>query len=232
MAEYCWSTGRRLAPAVYRTGERQYRFWSLGGWTESDSEGLKGHELLLDVLDIVCRQDPKVWGVLAGGTFAGDRGYERALRRRAARLGGGRILMPGPVPATAVPDAWRAFDCVLHLPLSENCGGVVEPLAAGVPVVAAAVGGLPEVVLDGRTGRLVRKRDAETIASTVADVLAEPETHRALASLGSRLVREMFDVARTAAEVKQIYEHVVTRNTTCPEAFDPERSLAGLNRAR
>ncbi len=189
-------------------------------------EGLKGHELLLEVLDRVCRRHEDVWGVLAGGTFGGGTGYERSLKRRATRLGGGRILMPGPVSAGAVGEAWRAFDCVVHLPRSENCGGVVEPLAAGVPVVAAAVGGIPEVIVEGVTGRLVRGRDPVDIARVVEEMLEAPAPHRAMAARGAQLVRTMFDVTRTAREVGDIYRAVVEPGAARPEDFSPTEFLA------
>lgn len=189
-------------------------------------EGLKGHELLLAVLDRVCREHPDVHGVLAGGTFAGSAGYERRLRDRAARLGGGRIAMPGPIEAAAVPAAWRAFDCVLHLPRSENCGGVVEPLLAGVPVVAAAVGGLPEVVEEGVTGRLLPSRDAAAAARVVGEVLAEPERHRELAARGAARAREMFDVRRTAGEILAVYRHVLDPAQPRPAPYAPARGDA------
>jgi len=192
------------------------------------TEGLKGHRRLLEVLDLVCRQQRDVWGVLAGGTFAGSRTYEHALRRRAAKLGGGRILMPGPLPAPQVADAWRAFDCAVHLPLSENCGGVVEPLAAEVPIVAAAVGGIPEVVIDRMTGRLVKSRKAHEVAKVIGEVLEEVTAHRRMAARGAGLVRTMFDVERTAMEIRDVYAHIVESGRSRPSEFDPAEYLADV----
>src|SRR5579862_630893 len=68
---------------------------------------------------------------------------------------GGRILMPGELPFADVQQCWADFDCAIHVPVSENCGGVVEPLLAGVPTIAGDVGGLPEVVMHGVTGIMV-----------------------------------------------------------------------------
>ena len=60
--------------------------------------------------------------------------------------------MPGKFNADEVAQSWPDYDCAVHVPLSENCGGVVEPLLAGVPTIAGNVGGLPEVVHHHRTG--------------------------------------------------------------------------------
>ena len=68
------------------------------------------------------------------------------------------------------------FDRAVHVPRSENCGGVVEPFSAGVPVIAAAVGGLPEVVIDNVTGRIVRDRSPKVLAQNISQILATQAT--------------------------------------------------------
>src|ERR1019366_4599623 len=142
-----------------------------------------------------------VIGILAGGPWGKAARYQDRLRRLAERVGKGRILMPGYWSFSEVQEYWPDFDCAMHVPISENCGGVVEPLVAGVPTIAGDVGGLPEVVINGVTGILVPKRNPEALAGAVLKVLADPERYRAMARLGGELVGEMFDVRRTAGEV-------------------------------
>lgn len=185
--------------------------------------GLKGHEELIDALAIVTARDQNVYGVLVGNTLPGyGDSYERTLRKRALQAGGGRILMPGYFSPDEVRQSWPDFDCAVHVPHSENCGGVVEPLSAAVPVIAAAVGGLPEVVIDNVTGKLVSDRRPEALAQSIAQVLADPEHWRKLSTRGRRLVERMFDVNRTSGEVLSIYKHIAT-GTPRPEPFDSER---------
>lgn len=62
------------------------------------------------------------------------------------------------------------------------CGAAVEAQALGVPVIATAVGGLPEVVLDGVTGVLVQDDDDVAMAAALASLLADPSRHAALAA--------------------------------------------------
>ncbi len=188
--------------------------------------GLKGHEILIEAIALARRARPQVVGLLAGGTFGRDTGYEARLRALAAAAGDGAIHMPGVLPPAEAAAAWTELDCALHAPLSENCGGVVEPLLAGVPVVAARVGGLPEVIADGRTGRLVPPRDPRSLAEALIEVVDDPARHRALAASGRRLVRAMFDVGRTAREVREIYDCVLDPDRPRPRPFDPARFLA------
>jgi glycosyltransferase involved in cell wall biosynthesis len=182
--------------------------------------GLKAHEHLIDALSLVTSRRPDVTGVLLGGTWGNRRGYEERLRARAKAGGQGRILMPGFVPHAEIQRVWADFDCAIHVPLSENCGGVVEPLAAGVPTIAGRVGGLPEVVMDGLTGCTVPIRNPALLANAILEVLAKESHYRRLAENGRRLVETMFDVRRTAAEVHAIYHHLLDRSSPPPAEFD------------
>lgn len=189
-------------------------------WYLGQRVGLKAHEDVIDALGLVVRRRPDVTGVLIGGTFAGSQWYERRLRARASAVGNGRILMTGYLPQEEIRGAWPDFDVAVHVPTSENCGGVVEPLLAGVPTIAGRVGGLPEVVIDGLTGKLVGIRDPEELAQAVLDVLDDQEHHRELARVGRRLVGTMFDVKRTAREVFEIYRHILDAGYPRPLEFD------------
>jgi glycosyltransferase involved in cell wall biosynthesis len=182
--------------------------------------GLKAHEDLIDALGLVIQQRPDVVGVLVGGTWGSSQWYEKRLRARAQAVGRGRIKMPGYLPRLDIRRIWADFDCAIHVPLSENCGGVVEPLLAGVPTIAGRVGGLPEVVMDGLTGRTVPIRDPAALASAILEVLADTPAFRTLASNGRQLVETMFDIRRTAAEVYGFYRHLLDRSIARAPEFD------------
>jgi glycosyltransferase involved in cell wall biosynthesis len=125
---------------------------------------------------------------------------------------------------------WPDFDVAVHVPTSENCGGVIEPMLAGVPTIAGRVGGLPEVVIDGLTGKLVGIRDPHELARAVLNVLDDQEHYRGLARVGRNLVGTMFGVQRTAREVFEIYGHILDTSYPQPPEFDSMaylRDLAG-----
>jgi glycosyltransferase involved in cell wall biosynthesis len=183
--------------------------------------GLKGHESLIDALAIVTRSRPDVTGALVGGAWNGATRYESRLRSRAFRAAGDRVKMPGPVEGAFAAAAWADFDCVIHTPTSENCGGVIEPLLAGVPTIASTVGGLPEVIIDGITGYAVPPRNAQALAGRVLHVLENPREARGLAAAGRGLVRTMFDVRRTAREIYEVYEHLSIPGRSRPAGFEP-----------
>jgi glycosyltransferase involved in cell wall biosynthesis len=95
----------------------------------------------------------------------------------------------------------------------------VEALAAGRPVVASDVGGIPEVVVDGVTGRLVRRRDTRMFADALVDILTNAETAEQM-SQSSRLNLDKFSMEVYVDRLESIYEMLVNK----AETRDLERS--------
>ncbi len=188
--------------------------------------GLKAHEDVIQALRLVIRQRNDVFGLLIGGPWGNGHSYFAHLRSKASQIGNNRIFMPGPVAPDEVPGIWPEFDCAVHVPISENCGGVVEPLASGVPTIAGRVGGLPEVVIDGVTGLTVSIRQPEILAQAILDVLGDLTRHRQLATAGQKLVQSMFAVERTASEVKRVYEYLLGHSADRPSEFSSCQAVA------
>jgi glycosyltransferase involved in cell wall biosynthesis len=182
--------------------------------------GLKCHEDIIDALARVISFDKDVVGVLVGGASITNKRYEQALRKRAIKKGRGRIHVTGLVPTEIAQNAWCDFDLAVHVPISENCGGVIEPLAAGIPVIASDVGGIPEVVIPERTGYLLPPRKVDLLSNTILEVIQSKNESLKLASNGQKLVREMFNVKRTGLEIYAIYEHLLGSCNSRPPSFD------------
>jgi len=85
---------------------------------------------------------------------------------------------------------------------------VLDAQAAGVPVVATAVGGVPEMIGDGVNGRLVPPRDPAALAAAILELLADPETARARAEKARETVRA-FDLARTIERTEALYREIL-----------------------
>jgi glycosyltransferase involved in cell wall biosynthesis len=184
--------------------------------------GLKCHEDVIEALRIVQQRRSDVWGVLPGATFGNSERYEKKLNLLARRKGRGKILMPGKFSAQDVARSWPDFDCAVHVPLSENCGGVVEPLLSAVPTIAGNVGGLPEVVMPGLTGELVPTRKPKLLADAVLNALDQRDEFRRMAKQGRQLTKVMFDVTRCGNEVLSIYRHLLFKAPR-PVSFDSEQ---------
>ena len=102
--------------------------------------------------------------------------------------------------AVVVPSVWP-----------DPCPTVVlEAMAAGRPVVAAASGGIVDLVLDGRTGLLVPPDDPGALAAALGSIMANPEQARAFGTAGRDRVRS-FTVSAVVGRVEQMYSSCVAR---------------------
>jgi len=88
---------------------------------------------------------------------------------------------------------------------------VLEAMAAGLPVVASAVGGIPEIVLDGETGLLVPAGDPSRLAAALDRVLADPALRRRLGSAGRGRAGALFDVRRFRRAHVELYRRELAR---------------------
>lgn len=86
---------------------------------------------------------------------------------------------------------------------------VLEACASGVPVVASAVGGLPDIVTHGRTGLLFPAGDVAALAGTLAGLLADPQARERLAGEAQRDVAARYGLERMAAEYRRQYQELL-----------------------
>jgi glycosyltransferase involved in cell wall biosynthesis len=111
-----------------------------------------------------------------------------------------------------VPLLLPAFDL---LALSSDAEGqpnvVLEAMATGIPVVATAVSGTPEVIDDGRTGFLVPAGDSDEMAHRMDQLLSDPDTARAMGAAGRAKVSTEFDIDRCVASTVAVYDRLLNR---------------------
>jgi glycosyltransferase involved in cell wall biosynthesis len=132
------------------------------------------------------------------------------VRARIAALGlGERVLLAGQrrdiAELLAAADLFVLPSVLEGLPLA-----LLEAMAAGTPVVATAVGGVPRVVEDGVTGRLVPAGDAGALAEAMVLTLTQPDLARRLALAGQTRVRETYGADAWARRLQEIYDDAVT----------------------
>lgn len=151
--------------------------------------------------------------VVAGGSAPADAGTDPGvdrLRGVAEEAGvADRVDFRGQVSREAVPALLRSADLVACAPWYEPFGIVpLEAMACGAPVVASAVGGMRDTVVDGVTGAHVPPRDPETLAVTIRQLLAAPEARAAMGSEAARRARR-YAWSRVAGETLSVYSDVV-----------------------
>jgi glycosyltransferase involved in cell wall biosynthesis len=111
---------------------------------------------------------------------------------------------------TDVPALLRSADAVVCVPWYEPFGIVpLEAMACGRPVVASAVGGIQDTVVDQVTGLLVPPRRPDALAAALRDLLASPTMGAAYGIAGRDRVLARYDWERVAAATVQVYDDVV-----------------------
>jgi type III pantothenate kinase len=148
--------------------------------------------------------------IIAGGPDAAeldDDPEARRLTALATDLGVlDRLDLRGRVGRDELPALMRSADIILSVPWYEPFGIVpVEAMACGVPIVASAVGGMIDTVVDGVTGLHVPPRDPERLAAVAGDLLDDPARRRALGKAGVRRARQLYDWNRVASATHDVY---------------------------
>ena len=101
---------------------------------------------------------------------------------------------------------YQAADVYVHAARAENLPiTILEAMACGLPVVASAVGGIPELVVEGETGLLVPRGDAGALADALAGLLGDAERRAALGRAGRARVLEHFTLSREADRYLELY---------------------------
>jgi len=157
----------------------------------------------------------------------------RRLSALATQLGvRDRVDFRGQVAQPQLPAVLRALDAVVCAPWYEPFGIVpLEAMACGVPVVAAAVGGLIDTVVDQVTGIHVPPRDPAAIATAIEQIVDQPELAAAMGAAGRRRVCTLYSWDRVAAETARLYQLVVEQaEPLAPAGIRPRAQLRRVTR--
>jgi glycosyltransferase involved in cell wall biosynthesis len=158
--------------------------------------------------------------------LVGQGALKAQLEQLAAELKiGDRVFFSS--PEVAIPDYLSRMSVACLSSKSEGLpNAILEYMAAGLPVVAADVGGVRELVDDGSTGYLVRTRTPEAFAEPVIQLLRDPDLRRAMGRRGLERARADFDFSGTVVRLQQFYLDAVAcvqgrTTTTLPPATVP-----------
>jgi D-inositol-3-phosphate glycosyltransferase len=138
------------------------------------------------------------------------------LVRLAHQLGvADRVDLRGSVRRDDVPPLLRSADVVLSVPWYEPFGIVpLEAMACGVPVIASAVGGLLDTIVDSRTGLHVTPRNPDGIAAAAQTLLDDEALRARLGAVGARRARALYGWDRVASDTLDVYDSLLRERTT------------------
>ena len=162
----------------------------------------KGHHVLLDAIQEVAKSIPSVHLLVIGHeddlTIAELRGYAHqiGIKDNVSFLGFRANIaeLTEDTDLFVLPSLWEGFGLVL-----------IEAMALGLPVVASSVGPIPEIVLDGQSGRLVPPGNALALADAIRGLLESPEIAFAMGNAGRERVKTAFSIQKMVGEIERVY---------------------------
>lgn len=121
----------------------------------------------------------------------------------------GNIELFGEIPHEKIPAYLHQADVFVRPSRSEGMGNAfVEALAAGLPIIGTPVGGITDIIEDGKTGLLVRPDDPRDLAEKIIRVLGDPALAERIASNGRQMVHRRFSWDKIASAYVRVFQSV------------------------
>jgi len=164
----------------------------------------KAQEYLIRAVPDLVRRVPQAYVLLVG---QGDR--EPLLREEARHIGDAASHLIFTGFRDDVPRLLLDLDVFVMCSVMEGlCTSILDALACHLPVVASDIGGIPEIIRDGDTGRLVPPRDPAALARTIAEVIESADRGMALAERGHLRVQREFSVEAMVEGNLRVYREL------------------------
>ena len=164
--------------------------------------GSKGHNIFIEAAKILSDQNPKIRFFIVGDGLWRDLIREKVKQEGMAD----RIHLTG--YREDIPSVMAALDVMVIASIRTD--GIpqagLQAMATGVPLVGTNVGGIPEILRNGKTGFLVPPGDAFSLADAIRHLLSDPTLRKQLGTNGIELVREYHSLENMLDTLERIYE--------------------------
>ena len=171
---------------------------------------IKNLHLFLNAAAKVHQQLPHIYF-----TLIGDGELRQELEAYAQKLGiNDRVIFAG--WRRDLPQIYADLDAVVIC--SDNEGtpaSLIEAMAAGCPVISTHVGGVPDIIIDGKTGRLVPPRDASSLAGAMLAIFQSPATTGQMAQQAREFALHNFNSQRLISDLDRLYKDLSILNKIC-----------------
>jgi glycosyltransferase involved in cell wall biosynthesis len=167
----------------------------------------KGHLYLLEAFQKLIAEGVRTYLLLVG-----EGPYRVVIEEKITQLGLEPWVRLAGFRDLVAP--WFALMDVVVLASYANEGvpqSLLQALAMAKPVVGTAMGGIPEVVIDGETGLLVPPRESQALAAAMDRLRTDPDLRRELGRRGRQVVVERFSMEQMAAEIEAVYEALTSQ---------------------
>lgn len=168
----------------------------------------KGHQHVVEAAKMVLDKFPSARFLIVGASRTEEDNYLQLLIEQVKRNGlQDRVIFTG--PRDDMPELLAGVDVAVLAAASHSTPEasplvVLEALAMGTPVVASNLGGIPEVLHDGKTGYLVPPCDSEALAHAILRLLQHEQTAQEMGRVGQAWVRKHFHVGSYSARIQDV----------------------------
>jgi glycosyltransferase involved in cell wall biosynthesis len=170
---------------------------------------IKGQERLIEAAKRLSKRHTDMTFAIVGGEVEGHEEYAENLRTQAAEVNS--VEMVGFYPD--IVEALAAADVVVHVPEYEDPfpGVVLEGMLAGLPVVGARTGGIPEQIEENKTGLLVPATNAPSeIAEAIEQLYTDPATREEMGEYAFDRIRSRFPPENHFKSMSEVYERMLS----------------------
>jgi len=172
---------------------------------------VKGHSVLIRAMGQVV-QEIKTANLL----IVGQGKLESDLKKLADDLGLSKNIHFFPV-VNNTSEFLTLFDIFVMPSLQEGLGlSIMEAQAAGIPVIASNVGGIPSLIRNGETGILVTPSDVSALARAMIDLLNDPQKRKELSQRGYESIKKNFSADQMVEQTQNLYERLVAATQSLP----------------
>lgn len=170
----------------------------------------KGFKNLFEAVKLLADEGRTLKCLVVGGGASTEK--IAALKNHAASLGiSEHILLTG--RRGDIPDILSLLDVFILPSLAEGLGrSLLEAMAAGKPIVASTVGGIPEAIEDGKSGLLVKPDDSRALAHAIGLLLDNPEKAQELGRASRKRAELLFDETKMIDRICSLYEELITNS--------------------
>ena len=175
------------------------------------TKGVKGHEDFIDAISLLKKEYPNIYGVCIGGVSGGgldkrSMKYEKKLKKYGTEKCGNQLIFMG--TRHNIPELYADIDIAICASYSENLGGSSQAMIYKVPIISSNVGGLTDIVIDGKTGYLINPGKPLEIVDAVKKMLEDPQKTRDMVEAGYSLRMKLSNLDTYVQNTLDIYNKI------------------------
>jgi spore coat protein SA len=173
----------------------------------------KGVHLLVDAMKLIVQKHPDAKLIIAGGDKDNSDARDAFARKVRASADGikNNVIFTGYIPPAEIQDIYLLGDIFVGPSLWDEAFGLVfaEASASGLAVVGSRRGGIPEIIIDGRTGVLIEPEDVSGMAARIGELVDDPAKCEEYGRAARKRMEDNFSWDRVANEIEALYDKLL-----------------------